>query len=72
MSVSADVRDAARQWQTVVALVPASIVDKLHWYIMGRGTEFPKATLHTLVDPYISVVTNALNDCLALLDSWTL
>ena len=52
-------------------LIAASIIDLLHWEILGY-LQKPKLTLTTLVDPEKSRVAHALSQVLNLMASWNL
>jgi hypothetical protein len=65
--------DCVRQWQMIIIIMGASIVDKLHWVVLGRGPHQPKATLAEMIDPFASPITIALNSSFKLMkaSAWT-
>ena len=58
-----------RRWQLGIAVKVVSIVEELHWTLLG-GKGRPKASIATLVDPGASVVALALNKLYNLLLDW--
>lgn len=60
----------SRQWQVGITLVAVSVVDRLHWGILGRRGKTDKANLHAMVDPKDSIVGEAIQALLNLLDGW--
>lgn len=60
-----------RQWQLCVTLTSVSIVDKLRWRILGARGRQTKAGLMEMVDSRQSIVGEALEKLLQLLDMWS-
>lgn len=68
LRASAFFGDDTRRWQVGVTLVTASVVDRLHWQVLGaRGKRF-KANLEDMIDPHKSIVGAASAKLLSLLD----
>ena len=71
MKVSKFFQDGARRWQMGVLLIAGSVVERLHWCLLGKADLFRKATLSDLVDPRCSVLARSSSDLRVLLQEWT-
>jgi hypothetical protein len=69
--ISAFFQLPARRWQLGAVLLGASVVDRLHWEVLGTLGK-PKLQLTGLVDPSCSRVAKTLADLLALMLCWSL
>lgn len=70
LRVSAFFSDGDRKWQTGVTLITVSVVDKLHWDILGSGGKRERATLSNMVDPTASRIVATLAQLFDLLSGW--
>lgn len=70
LRVSTFFKEKSRQWQTGVTLIAVSVVDKLHWAILGPRGARQKANLTAMVDPHCSIVGEAMTSLADLSDAW--
>jgi hypothetical protein len=73
LKLSTYFRAPGTSWQVAVVLIGASIIDRLHWAVIGAPSRgIAKLSLSGLVDPLDSKVVAAMGSLLALLSSWGL
>ena len=73
MKVSKYFRDATGRWQMGVLLIGCAQIEKLHWLVLGSGSENRrKANLTDLVDPQVSIIGQSQVQLLRLLQEWNL
>ena len=64
-------RDSGRRWQMGVVLLAASIVDRLHWAVLGSADR-GRLQLRDLVDSADSAIGKIMHEHYSLLDGWGL
>ena len=62
---------AAQKVKVGVTLISVSVVDKLHWSVLGARGRRRKANLSDMVDPDQSVVIDTTRRLYELMDGWS-
>ena len=71
LRISLFFQNPCRRWQMGVVLLAASIVDRLHWAVLG-SKDTPRLQLRDLVDQKDSHIAKLMRELLAQLDDWSL
>lgn len=68
VKVSAYFQDGRRRWQCAVVLIGTSVIDRLHWRILGANGK--KLDLTGFADPFVSEVGVAMQEFTFLAEVW--
>lgn len=71
MKISAYFSESSRCSEVGVTLSVVSIIDKLHWRVLGSKGKHAKANLSAMVDPVRSCIATASAELLECMDGWS-